>query len=206
MLELNKIYNENCIDIYYINNSMSKKGYKQSEEHKKNKSLAMKKAHELKKFGFEKGNTAKRMTGKKHSEETKKKISDKLKINNPMFSEKARKKQSETKKQMGYLKGENNPNWKGGISAKHLKIRNSFEYKEWRRSVFKRDNWTCQKCGTRSGKAKNVILNADHIKSFADFPELRFDIDNGNTLCLECHKKTKNYGWKHYNERKNRNQ
>lgn len=89
------------------------------------------------------------------------------------------------------IKGENNPNWKGGITPIHLKIRSSLKYKLWRKEVFERDHYTCIWCGI-SGNGKN--LNADHIKRFADYPALRFTIDNGRTLCVDCHKKTETYG------------
>jgi hypothetical protein len=91
-------------------------------------------------------------------------------------------------------KGDKAHNWKGGISAINHVIRLSVEYKLWRESVFKRDNYTCVWCNARSSKGKNVVLNADHIKPFALFPELRFAIDNGRTLCEDCHKTTKTYG------------
>lgn len=67
-------------------------------------------------------------------------------------------------------------------------IRESLEYKLWRESVFKRDNYTCQICDKRGAK-----LNADHIKPFAFYSELRFDLVNGRTLCEDCHKKTDTY-------------
>jgi 5-methylcytosine-specific restriction endonuclease McrA len=109
---------------------------------------------------------------KPHSEETKQKISlAKRGKKNPKRS------------------GEKCHFWKGGITPKNEKIRHSLEYKNWRKSVFERDNYTCQICGHRGG-----ILNADHIKSFAHHVELRFNVDNGRTLCLGCHKKTENYG------------
>ena len=51
--------------------------------------------------------------------------------------------------------------------------------------IRERDNYTCQICGIRGGE-----LEADHIKQFAYFPELRFELSNGRTLCKECHKGT----------------
>ena len=90
-------------------------------------------------------------------------------------------------------KGADNHLWRGGITKTSAKIRNSTEYKLWRKSVFERDNYTCVWCGDKNGEGKVVIINADHIKPFALFPELRFAIDNGRTLCLECHKTTDSY-------------
>jgi len=89
--------------------------------------------------------------------------------------------------------GERNPNWKGGVTSINEKIRKSLEYKLWRTAVFERDNYTCIWCGARSGKGKVVYLEADHIKPFSLYPELRFAIDNGRTLCRECHKTTDTY-------------
>lgn len=94
-------------------------------------------------------------------------------------------------KKCPYKAGENNNNWKGGVTPLNKKIRKSIEYKLWRDSVFKRDKYTCVWCG-QSG----VELNADHIKPFAHYPELRFAIDNGRTLCKECHKTTDTYGFR----------
>lgn len=61
--------------------------------------------------------------------------------------------------------------------------RNTKEYAEWRKAVFERDNYTCQMCGKRGE------LQAHHIKPYSKHPEARFDIDNGITLCVECHAK-----------------
>ena len=94
--------------------------------------------------------------------------------------------------------GSNHPRWRGGISSENQLFRQTIEYKAWRKSVFNRDNYTCQICNNRSSKGNKVRLNADHIKSFADYPELRLEITNGRTLYETCHKKTATYGWKHY--------
>ena len=83
--------------------------------------------------------------------------------------------------------GDKNSNWQGGITPEIRKIRNSLEYALWRKSVFERDNYACVWCGAKG------ILNADHIKAFSDYPELRFAIDNGRTLCVPCHKTTDTY-------------
>lgn len=124
--------------------------------------------------------------GRKPSEETRKKMSS---------SQKGRKHSMETRLKIKEANsGENAPMWKGGVTSENQKIRHSMEMKIWRKAVFERDNWTCVWCGARSGTGKTVILNADHIKPFALFPELRFAIDNGRTLCKDCHKTTATYG------------
>lgn len=81
-------------------------------------------------------------------------------------------------------------NWKGGVTPINHLRRNSTEYKLWRKAVFERDNYTCIWCGAKNGNGKRVILNADHIKPWVHFPELRFAIDNGRTLCRPCHETT----------------
>ena len=61
--------------------------------------------------------------------------------------------------------------------------RHCAEYTIWRKSVFERDNYTCQICGK-----KGCELNAHHIKSFSGYPNFRYDVSNGITLCKKCHK------------------
>ena len=83
----------------------------------------------------------------------------------------------------GQFSKEKHPLWKGGITPINQVIRHSDNYSVWRKAVFERDDYTCQFC-----KKRGVKLEADHIKPFALFPELRFAIDNGRTLCKECHR------------------
>ncbi len=80
--------------------------------------------------------------------------------------------------------GKHHWNWKGGISPKNNVIRQSLEMKQWKKYVFLRDKYTCQKCLKIGGQ-----LHAHHIKPFAKYIELRFDVDNGLTLCPPCHHK-----------------
>jgi len=80
-------------------------------------------------------------------------------------------------------KGHDAGGWKGGVSTDNEKQRKCTQFKLWRKSVFSRDNWTCQRCLNRGG-----ILHPHHIKPFFKYPELRFKIENGLTLCFNCHK------------------
>ena len=132
-----------------------------------------------------------RMKGKHHSEETKQKLRQ---IKRELVRKGWKPWLTGTK---GIVKvwnkgilGERNSGWKGGITPINQRIRVSFEYRLWRKSLFERDNYTCVWCGSKER------VEADHIKSFSQYPELRFAIDNGRTLCYECHKKTSNYGVK----------
>lgn len=136
-------------------------------------------------MGFEKGHNPYYIKGKppsrkgaKHTEETKKKMS---------ASERANPRGVRFKKGVSQNVGEEHPNWKGGITSLNSKIRGSMEYRLWRTSVFTRDNKTCIWCGSQEN------IEADHIKPFAYYPELRFAIDNGRTLCRDCHKTTATY-------------
>jgi len=182
--------------------SKAQKNKKLSEEHKsKLKKAWIKRKIEGKYNKFCSEETRKKVSlankGKKHSEATKQRIS--LKHKGKHFSpktefKKGRKESEESKlKRMKIhpMQGETHWCWKGGITPINQKIRRSLEYRLWREAVFKRDNWTCVWCGQRGG-----TLHADHIKPFALFPELRFSIDNGRTLCKSCHLKTDTWGGK----------
>jgi len=85
-------------------------------------------------------------------------------------------------------RGDKSPMWKGGSTPELKKIRKSIEFASWRETVFARDNWTCQKYKIRGGK-----LHPHHILNFGEYPELRFDVNNGVTLSdkahIEFHKK-----------------
>ena len=85
-------------------------------------------------------------------------------------------------------KGKLCPSWKGGISKKSKRIRNSRKWKIWRERVFKRDNWSCQCCFKRGD-----YLEPHHIRRFKFYPRKRFSINNGITLCKKCHSKTRPY-------------
>lgn len=91
-----------------------------------------------------------------------------------------------------------------GSTSTSVILRNSVEYKLWRKSVFERDEYTCVWCGIKfiKGVTGRIMIHADHIKPFAYFPELRFAIDNGRTLCVSCHKTTDTYGSKVHSYRK----
>ncbi len=103
---------------------------------------------------------------------------------------------------VGIRRGEQNHFWKGGITPINFQIRSCSKYRQWRCDVFERDDYTCQICQKRGGR-----LDADHIKQFAriiheneiktvdmalECEEL-WNINNGRTLCHDCHKETDTY-------------
>ena len=145
--------------------------------------------------------------GQKHSEETKKKISVGNKGKVPTEAMKRRIQNIiDSGIKPPVMFGTDHPNWKGGLTPLKQKIRNCFEYRQWRCDVFTRDSFTCQHCGDgRGGK-----LEADHIKPFSyiiNFNEITtfeaalkceelWNINNGRTLCRSCHEKTPTYSWR----------
>ena len=81
--------------------------------------------------------------------------------------------------------GETHPRYNPNLTNEdRFNDRKYTEYYQWRNEVFKRDDYTCQKCGDKSGGN----LNAHHIKNYSEHEELRTSIENGITLCKDCHK------------------
>ena len=89
--------------------------------------------------------------------------------------------------------------WKGGVTPINKSIRKGLDFKLWREFVFKRDNYTCQKCKRKNGNGEKIILNPHHIENFSTCIEKRFDINNGVTLCDKCHQKFHSLYGRHNN-------
>lgn len=104
----------------------------------------------------------------------------------------------ESKNRLGKLAG----GWINGNSSLYDQIRGSRKYRLWRKTIFERDHYMCQQCKQLGGE-----LHADHIVPFAliifrlgiktltdaIFCTILWDINNGRTLCIACHKKTPTY-------------
>lgn len=97
------------------------------------------------------------------------------------------------------MRGEKSWNWKGGLSALNHRIRGSFEYRQWRSDIFKRDDFTCRNCSQRGGelhvdhfpKTFSIIIRENKIDSMDDAVKCSelWDLNNGRTMCYSCHKK-----------------
>ena len=193
-------------------------GYKHSEETKRkislkkvgkpswNKGVPHSEETKLRISTRAKGRPNHKLRGRIFSDETRKKMS--LASNhkgekNPMFGKRGEKSplfgrqySVEHRRKIGESRsGEKSNFWRGGVTPINNKIRSSLEYRLWRDSVFKRDNYTCVWCDIKfvKGVTGDVKFQVDHIKPFSQYPELRFAIDNGRTLCLPCHKTTNTY-------------
>ena len=155
---------------------------------------------------------SKSLTGRKLSKKERKKLSEAHKGIKP--SEETRKKMSlahsgkkltkehrerlskiakETNRRPPHCYGKECWNWKGGITPLNIKIRSSRKMKAWRRAVLAKYGAVCQKCNQQKGQ-----MISHHIFSFAKYPGIRADVNNGIVLCKDCHDKFhKIYGNKH---------
>jgi 5-methylcytosine-specific restriction endonuclease McrA len=78
----------------------------------------------------------------------------------------------------------------------------------WRKTIFERDDYTCQMCGKRGDrlnadhypKALSELISEHKIRSYSDARNCSelWDINNGRTLCVPCHKTTETYAFKKY--------
>jgi len=172
-----------------MNSGTFKKGHIMSEEVRKKISLKLK--------GFKRPLSTRikmRISGKlnnsKITEAGHKSHGDKIR---------GRKASEETRLKMSFAqRGSKSNTWKGGITPIVMQIRNCFKTRQWASDIFHRDDFTCQHCLFRGGK-----LNAHHLKPFSTIykenniksledalncDEL-WDLNNGQTLCVSCHKK-----------------
>jgi len=177
---------------------MFQKGYKQTDKHKHNLSLAhtgMKKPWAKPPHYSGEKNP---MFGKPMPESRRLNV---IKANTGRIPwNKGKKMTDKLRKELslahiGKMKGDKNPRWKGGVSSENHKIRESVEIRLWRESVFARDNWTDQKTGIKGER-----LVAHHIRNFSGCPELRTSIENGITFSKKTHDKFhKIYGYRDNN-------
>lgn len=107
----------------------------------------------------------------------------------------------------GHRFGEKSSGWKGGISPRNKLIRSHLlKTTTWRKDIYERDDYTCARCGKRGGRLHahhcirlSNIIEKYQIKCTQEVKNhsLLFDIDNGITLCMDCHK------WVHSTKNKN---
>jgi hypothetical protein len=81
------------------------------------------------------------------------------------------------------ISGSRHYNWKGGITRGNQTLRKSRIARKWRNVVLARDNHTCLMCGFKGSK----YMRAHHVLSWSEYPQFRFFIGNGMTLCFWCH-------------------
>lgn len=115
--------------------------------------------------------------GKKHSDETRKTLSEKASVAKPYLRGR--------RNGMSGRTGESNPNFKDGSSPERQRQYASAQWKVLIRSVYARDGYRCRRCN--APKKGQRGLHAHHVKPWAGNPQLRFDASNLITLCRACH-------------------
>ncbi len=94
------------------------------------------------------------------------------------------------------LVGENNPNWRGGVTPEYIRKRSTKAFLNWKQAVRDTAGWQCEKCGIKHGKQPDgrlIYLHTHHIKPLHKFPELMYEPDNGLCLCPKCHYREHNW-------------
>jgi hypothetical protein len=130
-------------------------------------------------------NIPRRKPGVEHWSEEQKELRRKWNKNHPEINRmKGKNHSAKTKLKMSMSRtGFRNANWKGGLTQIKRGIKRSPQYYQWRKDVLKRDGEICCNCGRPNSR------EAHHIKPVKEYPELIFNINNGLTFCVECHKK-----------------
>lgn len=129
-------------------------------------------------------------------------IAYKKKYPNGYWYGKKRSEKDKKKMRMAKLnkKGPGTNNWRGGITPVRERVRKMMEYILWRSDVYTRDDFTCQLCGIRGSdlavdhypKMFAEILDENRITSLKEARECAelWNLNNGRTLCLPCHRET----------------
>jgi len=113
-------------------------------------------------------------TGRHHTDETKAKLSTAASVPKPWLRGE--------RNGMAGRTGRTNPNWRGGVSPERQRLYASGEWKRVAQLVRKRDGNRCVRCDMGAPQ-----LHVHHIKSFAEYPDLRLDLENLTSLCPDCH-------------------
>ena len=92
----------------------------------------------------------------------------------------------ETLRMRGSVKGANNPSWKGGVTPERQRVYKTDRWNSLVKYIYERDNYKCQRCG--DGHTRQNKLHAHHLRSWAEYPELRLKKSNLVTLCDKCHR------------------
>ena len=137
------------------------------------------------------GNT--RCVGRVLSDDTKEKIAAalrgrKLSVAHKRAIGRAHKRLGTRPPRNTHLRGPRHPHWKGGHSKERQARYGAPEYRAFVAAVLERDAYTCQHCGAHNGQGENVVLQVHHVKPYADYPALAYDVNNGLSLCIHCHR------------------